>query len=232
MVMFDWCVSGRAESVLDTVSNPLQEIGISALRPCEMVTCCRVTNSSFFWHRDAARANTTGSDSTQQTRPNTGGPFDWWERAAVLFSKWTHFTCELWLVSEMFQRPFKSFCLFIYATIFINSRRKAPDVNNSPDKMFHCWSRVYWGYIWMQCLNATPVNSVAKALFLDEKICYIKFEVRCVPLVLWWWWWWPVLLTPGVELLQKDNGFDLCTQSQPVKSLDIAVSSTFYTVDT
>lgn len=103
MVMFDWCISGRAESVLDTVSNPFQEMGISALRACEMVTCCHVTNSSFFWHCDAVRVNTTGSDSTQQTFPNTGGTLDWWECAAVLFSSepFYHVSCD-W-----FQKFFK-----------------------------------------------------------------------------------------------------------------------------
>lgn len=82
--------------MLDTVSNPFQEMEISALRACEMVTCCHVTNSSFFWHCDAVRVNTTGSDSTQQTLPNTGGTLDWWESAAVLFSSelFLHVSCD------------------------------------------------------------------------------------------------------------------------------------------
>lgn len=209
--MFDWCISGRAESVLHTVSNPFQEIWISALRPREMVTCCCVTNSSFSWHCDAVRVNTTGSDSTQQTLPNTGGAFDWWERGAVCFFEWTLFTCEPWLVSEMFQKPFKSMRLFIYATIFINSRRKAPDVNISPDKLFHCKSHVYWRCIRIQCLNTALVNTehhqnIFCLFFLWEKLprkIWVVFGrgLRATHVVPGWW---PLSVTPGLELMQSD----------------------------
>lgn len=117
--------------------------------------------------------------------------------AQLVFFEWTLFTCEPWLVSEMFQKPFKSMRLFIYATIFINSRRKAPDVNISPNKLFHCKSHVYWRCIWIQCFNTALVNTVAMVsstiktffvYFFCEKNCHVKFELflgeACVRLML------------------------------------------------
>lgn len=87
--------------------------------------------------------------------------------------------------------------LFIYATIFINSRRKAPDVNISPDKLFHYKSHVYWRCIWIQCFNTALVNTVAMVsstmktffvYFFCEKNCHVKFELflgeACVRLML------------------------------------------------
>lgn len=72
--------------------------------------------------------------------------------------------------------------------------------------------------------SASLVNSVAKTLIRGEKFCHMKFEVRCVPL----------LLSLGVTRVADSlfrasakSAFDLCTLSQPVESLDTPVSSSF-----
>lgn len=106
--------------MLHTVSNPFQQIRISALRPRVMATCCRVTNSSFFWHGDAVRVNTTGSDSTQQTLPDTGGAFDWWPRGAVCFFCFVFFSSSepfLHVSRDWFQPRLKSLsscCVYLF----------------------------------------------------------------------------------------------------------------------
>lgn len=80
-VTFDWHFSGREESILYTVSNPFQEIWISALRCCETATYLAVFLSQPSSGVMMLELNPTGS-ALVQTKPKTGDALVWWRSAS------------------------------------------------------------------------------------------------------------------------------------------------------